>query len=77
MPLVTITKCFCNNCGKEIPISTKTNMFGIKHTIVETGKVNCPPMYKTFDMTKFGIYCCELCVEKISHCLDIIKYKCI
>lgn len=77
MPLVTITKCFCDSCGKEIPINTKTDSFGIKHTIIETGKINCPPMYKTMDMSKFGIYHCELCAEKINHRLDIIKYKCI
>ena len=75
MPVITRIKYYCDYCGYEIPTNKAVDFFGITHTIIKTGKINCKPFYNNFDMTKLNIYCYELCAEKISHCLDIIKYK--
>lgn len=74
MPIITITKCYCDCCGNEIPISTKSGCFGEYNTI-QTGTINCEPMFDNFDMSKSGVYLCELCAEKISHKLDLFKLK--
>lgn len=75
MAVVTITKCYCDCCGKEIPIEHKTDVIGITHNVITTGRINCSPIYHNTDMRRYGIDLCELCAEKISHQLDLLKLK--
>lgn len=67
-----ITKYYCDYCGKEIQTEEK-EFFGVKHTIVKTGKLTCASYYKNFDLRKYGIYLCELCAEKASHRIDLFR----
>ena len=65
----------CDCCGKEIQTETSTDCFGIKRTTILTGRINCKPFYDNFDMVRLGYYFCELCAEKMSHRLDVLKLK--
>lgn len=73
MPVAISTKYYCDCCGNEIPTKKKIDCFGVDHTIIKTGRINCKPFYNNFDMMQFGIYYCELCAEKINHRLDVMK----
>ncbi len=68
----TITKYYCDCCGEEIQTKEK-EFFGVKYTIVKTGKLNCASYYKNFDLRRYGVYLCELCAEKASHSIDLFR----
>lgn len=57
-----ITK--CDKCGKEIPIVTKKNSFGIEIKVLDAGHVRCAEwnVDRLFD----GIDLCKSCAEIIS-----------
>ena len=73
MSKITTTEYYCDFCGKEIQTETFTDCFGIKRTTILTGRINCKPFYDNFDMVRLGYYFCELCAEKMSHRLDVLK----
>lgn len=66
---------YCDFCGKQIPTERKEDMFGMPYEEAKTGKINCLPMYNNMDMERYGFYCCELCAERISHMLDVLKLR--
>ena len=71
-----VTKYYCDSCGEEIPVKEK-EFFGVKRTVVKTGKLNCISFYKNFDLSKYGVYLCELCAEKASHKIDSFRFSCL
>lgn len=75
MAAIIKTKFYCDFCGNKIPKRRVVDNFGRTHKIPKTGKVNCEPLYINYNMEKIGIYLCELCAEKISHQLDLLKHR--
>ena len=71
--MAELTKYYCDCCGAELQTKQVADMFGNTHTVIRTGTINCLPMYDNLNLSKFGIECCELCAEKISHQLNMFK----
>ena len=71
--MAELTKYYCDCCGAELQTKQVADMFGVEHTVICTGRIDCLPMYDSFDLSRYGIDCCELCAEKISHQLNMFK----
>ena len=67
-----VEKYICDNCGKEIPVIKRKDMFGIEREYLQSGELKSIHLLHN-NLSLFGVDFCKDCAHKID--MEIMQWK--